>query len=593
MKEKIAKTLSVALEEMGEKVSPLDIVVEIPKDSSKGDYSSNIAMKLASTLKKSPMDIANEIVGKIKDRDFSKVEALTPGFINFHLSTTYLLKELEQITNTPEEYFKPFQKKDEKLAIEYTDANPFKVLHIGHLYSNTVGEALARLQESLGAKVKRINYQGDVGLHVAKTLWGLEKKLKGEKKTFAEIEKLPLVERVKYLGDAYVEGSEAYDYSDDVEAKKEIDDINYYLFSLASASVPAKDFKKFEDLNMKEKYTKGRLWCLESFEIIYKRLGTSFDHSFFESEVGSLGLQIVQENIGKVFKKDDSAIIYEGDEKKNLHTRVFVNRHGLPTYEAKELGLAIKKKETVEYDTSIIITANEQSGYFRVVMDALSKIAPEIAKNTKHISHGVVKLPNAQKMSSRKGGILSAEWLLDETKKKVIEKIEENSKIPNDKKEGIAEKIAIGAIKYAFLKVGIGNDIAFDFNTAISFDGDTGPYIQYVYSRCNSLLREYAGEESNEICYGECFVNPYVQALTKELSKYRGVLLDSALSYSPSSLCQYLFGLSQNFNSFYQNVRLSEMEVEERGILLAVVRSVMSTVEHGLDILGISVVEKM
>lgn len=593
MKEKIKKIVAELVEKMDVDTSSLDIVVEIPKDSSNGDYSTNIAMRLASTMKKKPLDIAKEIAGNIEDIDFTKVEAIAPGFINFYLSPTYLLKELERVANSPDEYFKFTLKEEEKLAIEYTDANPFKILHIGHLYSNTVGEAFSRLQEALGADVKRVSYQGDVGLHVAKTLWGLEKKLQSDGNTFVDIEKLPLVHRIKYLGDAYIAGAEKYDYSDDAEAKKEIDEINYYIFYITTPILEKKDFKRFEDVNMKEKYTKGKLWCLEYFETIYKRLGTKFDYYFFESEVGEAGLKLVMENVGRIFKKDDGAIIYEGDEEKNLHTRVFVNKYGLPTYEAKELGLAFKKKETVDYDNSVIITANEQSGYFKVVMDALSKLDIGIAKNTKHFSHGVVKLPNSEKMSSRKGGIISAEWLLDETKKKVIEKMRENAEVSKEKIDGIAEKIVVGAIKYAFLKVSVGNDIAFDFEKAISFDGDTGPYIQYVYSRCNSLLKEFGNDRSNEICYGECFINPYVLDLTRTLSKYRGVLLDSALAYSPSTLCQYLFDLSQTFNSFYQNVRLSEMEEDERGILLAIVRGVMNTVEHGLNILGINVVEKM
>ncbi|HKM19795.1 MAG TPA: arginine--tRNA ligase [Candidatus Dojkabacteria bacterium] len=593
MKQKIQKIVADALEMMDVDTSSLDVVVEVPKDSSNGDYSTNVAMRLASVLKKKPLDIANEIVSHIEDDDFSKVEAVVPGFINFYLSPTYLLKEVQRIADNPAGYFQSTLKQGEKLAIEYTDANPFKVLHIGHLYSNTVGEAFARLQEALGADVKRVNYQGDIGLHVAKTLWGLEKKLKDEEKTFSDVEKLPLAERVKYLGDAYVEGAEKYDYSDDEVVKKEIDEINYYIFYITNPVLEKKDFKRFEDVGMKEKYVKGRQWCLEHFETIYERLGTRFDHYFLESEVGATGLKIVLENVGKIFKEDDGAIIYEGDKEKNLHTRVFVNRYGLPTYEAKELGLAFKKKEDVDYDTSIIITANEQSGYFKVVMDALSKLDIDIAKNTKHFAHGVVKLPNAQKMSSRKGGVISAEWLLDETKKKVLKKMKESSTVPVENVEEVSEKIAIGAIKYAFLRVTVGSDIAFDFDKAISFDGDTGPYIQYVYSRCSSLLREFGNEGVSETHLERCSSNPYVENLTRQLSKGRGALLGSVLTYSPLTLCQYLFELSQSFNSFYQNVRLSDMEEEERSILLAIVRAVMNTVEYGLNLLGIEVVEKM
>lgn len=593
MKEKIEKIVLEALKKMGVETSSLDIVVEIPKDSSNGDYSTNIAMRLASVLKKKPLDIANGIVNNIEDEDFSKVEAVAPGFINFYLSETYLFNEVESIVENPGGYFKSTLKKGEKLAIEYTDANPFKVLHIGHLYSNTVGESFARLQEALGANVKRLSYQGDVGLHVAKTLWGLEKKLKDENKTFVDVEKLPLAERVKYLGDAYVEGAERYDYSDDQEAKKEIDEINYYIFYITNPVLEKKDFKRFEDVGMEEKYTKGRLWCLEQFETIYKRLGTKFDHYFFESEVGEAGLKLVLENVGSIFKEDDGAIIYEGDEEKHLHTRVFVNRYGLPTYEAKELGLAFKKKEEIGYDTSIIITANEQSGYFKVVMDALSKLDIDTANRTKHFSHGVVKLPNAEKMSSRRGGILSAEWLLDETKKKVIKKMKSSSVVSDSDFEDVAEKVTIGAVKYAFLKVTVGSDIAFDFDKAISFDGDTGPYIQYAYSRASALVDEFGMEPTHNVYIKQTSEGAYAQGLLRYIGKYQETLLNSALTYSPSTLCQYLFELSQAFNSFYQNVRLSDMSEEERVPLVLIIKSIMNILKDGLAKLGIEVVDRM
>lgn len=593
MREKIEKIITEVLEKIGLDTSSVNIVVEIPKDSSNGDYSSNIAMRLASVLKKKPLDIANEIVANIDSEGFSQVEVVAPGFINFYLSPTYLLKNVQRIVKDPAGYFKFDLNKGQKLVVEYTDANPFKVLHIGHLYSNAVGEAFSRLQEVLGGTVKRANYQGDVGLHVAKTLWGLEKKLSAEGKSFADIEKLSLLERVKYLGDAYVEGAEVYDYSDDKEAKKEMDEINYYIFYMITPVLEKRDFKRFEEVGMKEKYSKGRLWCLDFFETIYERLGTKFDYYFFESEVGEVGLKLVLDNVGKVFKEDGGAIIYEGDEKKNLHTRVFVNKYGLPTYEAKELGLAVKKKEVVGYDHSVIITANEQSGYFKVVMDALGKLDSESAKGTQHFSHGMVKLPNAQKMSSRRGGVISAEWLLDEVKVKVIEKMKEVDNVSSEETEKIAEKIAVGAIRYAFLKVAVGNDIVFDFEKATSFEGDSGPYIQYTYSRALALVSEFGNDSVGNACIGRCLENPFVLNLIRSVSKYKEVLLDSALAYSPSILCQYLFDLSQIFNSFYQNVRLSEMSEDERIPIILIIKALTNVLQDGLYKLGIEVVERM
>jgi arginyl-tRNA synthetase len=594
--EQIAQLVVDALRKKKLEFSTEDVVVEIPNDSSYGHYSTNIAMRLSSKLKRNPLEIAEEIVEEIEeDPNISKVEVAKPGFINFYLSNKYLLSEISKIANRGEQYFDLEEKKGKKIVIEYTDANPFKEFHIGHLYTNSVGESFARLQEAIGADVKRANYQGDIGLHVAKTLWGLEQKLKEDETTFKILEKLSLEDRVKYLGRAYVFGAEYYDELKDESARKEIDSINQYIFSQVSEfdSLEEKDYTEYDEKNLSEKYKKGRQWCLEYFEEIYKRLGTTFDYYFFESEVGEAGLEIVMKNVGKVFEKDDGSIIYRGDEKKNLHTRVFVNKYGVPTYEAKELGLAFRKRELVDYDESIVITADEQSGYFRVVLDALSKIDKDLSEKTTHVPHGKVKLPGSSKMSSRKGQILAGDELLEEVKEKVVTIMEENEYMEEDGIEEISEKIAIGAIKYAFLKVGVGKDIVFDIEKSISFDGDTGPYLMYVYSRCSSILKEANSDGRVNACVDSCMEDPVVKELSLALSRYAGSLLDSASRYSPSILTQYLFDLAQSFNSFYQSIRVVDAPDNERDILLSLVKATMVVMKHGLDKLGIEVVERM
>jgi arginyl-tRNA synthetase len=591
---KITDLVEQSLKIQGIDIQKIDIVIETPNEMSKGDYSTNVAMRLASNLKENPVDIAQRIVDTLpEDIDVEKAEVAKPGFINFHLSNRYYLAEIAKIMGKGE-YFKLDSRKNEKVVIEYTDANPFKELHIGHLYSNSVGESFARLQEAVGADVTRACYQGDVGLHVAKSLWGLEKKLSQDNIEFEKLEQLPLEERVKYLGEAYVLGAHYYDELKDEVAVKETDDMNYYIFSLTSDFLEKKDFSEYEKKNISEKYEKGRQWCLDFFETIYKKVGTEFDNYFFESEVGESGLKVVLENVGKVFEKDQGAIIYRGDEKESLHTRVFVNKYGLPTYEAKEIGLALKKGEVLEYDESVVITADEQSGYFKVVLDAMDKIYPDIAKRTKHFSHGKVKLAGSKKMSSRKGGILSGEWLINETKGRVKEVMRENGKFSGANLDRISEKIAIGAIKYAFLKVSVGRDILFDFDKSIKFDGDTGPYLMYVYSRCNSILKG-AGRlaDPQNVCLDPCMKNPETRALVSVFGKYRRALLDSSRNYSPSILTQYLFSLGQAFNSFYQNVRVLDAPEEQREILLLIVKSTMLIMKDGLNNLGIDVVEKM
>ncbi|MHC1716656.1 MAG: arginine--tRNA ligase [Candidatus Dojkabacteria bacterium] len=591
---KLTKLIEDSVAKLDLEIAGQDIVVEIPGDLSKGDYSTNVAMRMGSKLGVDAFEIAEKIVKNIeKDESIEKIEVIKPGFINFYLSNKYLLTELSKIVEEEEDYFKLDSKKGKKIIIEYTDANPFKILHIGHLYTNIVGESFARLQEAVGADVRRANYQGDVGLHVAKTLWGLEEKMESEKIQFQEIEEWPLEKRVKYLGESYIYGSQHYDEGSDKNAIKDIDALNYYLYSKSIPSLKQKDFAKYENDNIFEKYTKGRQWCLDFFEIIYEKLGTKFDYYFFESEVGEAGLELVLKNVGNVFKKDGDTIIYEGEQEKGLHTRVFVNQSGIPTYEAKELGLAQRKKNLLDFDESIVITASEQSNYFKVVFDALGKIDKGLSENTKHVSHGMILTADGKKMGSRKGGFSNGESLIEEVEKRVKDIMVEAEKVDGSTIDLISEKIAIAAIKYAFLKVGVGKNIVFDFEKSISFDGDTGPYLLYTYSRCNSILNEVESLGSSNLCMDLCLDNTFTKDLVRSVGKARYYLLISSINYSPSLLCHYLFELGQVFNSFYQNVRVLDAEEEERKILLLLLKAVMTTMRMGLYVLGIKVVDRM
>jgi arginyl-tRNA synthetase len=568
------------------------IRVSSTDNSSHGNYTSNIAMQLSGELKQSPRDIAQKIVDSFeKGSEIEKVEIAGPGFINFYLSNQYLVDEIQEILKQGDEYFKLDDKKGKKIVIEYTDPNPFKILHVGHLYTNIVGESFARLQEALGADVKRAIYQGDVGLHVAKTLWGLQKKMWEEKIEFDNLTDLDLTSRVKYLGEAYILGSKYYDELEDGKAQEEIDGINYYIFSLCVPELGRKDFSGYEKIGLKDQYEKGKEWCMAYFETIYKKLGTKFDYYFLESETSSIGLNVVIKNMEKVFKKDAGAVIYEGDESKGLHTRVFINKYGIPTYEAKDLGLAIKKSELIDYDESIIITGKEQAGYFKVVLDALSKIDKDLAEKTTHIPHGLIKSVEGKKLSSRKG-VIGGEELIDSTTQQVIDMMKENGRVT----EGIEEKslkIAVAAIKYAFLKVGVGSDIVFDSTKALSFDGDTGPYLLYVHARCKSLLKNDAKSENQVDVEDSVLANTAVKGLTGAISRSKYILLNSGINYSPSTLAQYVFDLAQSFNNFYQQVKILEAPEKDRASLLAIVQATMLTMKNGLELLGIEVVDEM
>lgn len=584
-----------ALEQL--QIADIKVTVTPTEDPSLGDYATNVAFALAKKLKKSPLESASLLVDELTKRKsemLERIDIAKPGFINFTLKNTFLCSQL--VEPVLEEKSEKFNGK--KIMIEFTDPNPFKEFHIGHLYSNIVGEALARLIESQGAEVRRVNYQGDVGLHVAKAIYGLIIKLKEKNIDLNDIDKKTLEEKAKFLGEAYALGARAYE--EDEAAKKEIIELNKKIYAIVESTAESEKYPEIKQL-----YYKGRSWSLEYFETIYKRLGTKFWKYYFESEAGPIGLALVKEYLGKgIFEESRKAIIFKG-EKYGLHNRVFINSLGLPTYEAKELGLAQSKYQDFPYDLSIIVTGNEINEYFRVLLQVLSLIKPELAEKTLHIGHGMVRLPEG-KMSSRKGNIITGEWLLDEAVARAKAKIDEvkkqirgeasYSEVAAGEQDEIAEMVGVGAVKYALLRSSIGKDIEFRFEESISFEGNSGPYLQYTYVRTRSVLEKSDLTEKKAFLKKVECPHPLSKderQLLIDLIRWPDVKKEASEKYSPSDICTYLFELAQHFNLFYQKYPILRASENIREFRLLLTKRIGETIKDGLWLLGIQTPEKM
>lgn len=605
MKHQIENVVRSVLEGLSFPKIPFTVVAT--QDPSHGDYATSIAFSLAKELKKSPKEIAEAISSGLAKSDlFEKVEVAGNGFVNLTLATSLLPQVLHDN--------KEKSQSDRIVLVEFTDPNPFKEFHIGHLYSNIVGEAIARLIESTGTQVKRVNYQGDVGLHVAKALWGLQQQIANGVWQIADLEQKTPREKAKVLGESYALGASAYE--EDAIAKEEIIQIN-------------KDVYK-KDPAIMELYTKGRQWSLDYFETVYARLmspkgSQAFDRYYFESEAGPIGQDIVKEN-PTVFKESDGAIVFPGEEH-GLHTRVFINSLGLPTYEAKELGLAVTKYKEFAFDQSIMITGNEINEYFKVLLKALSIIKPEVASKMKHLSHGMVRLPEG-KMSSRTGNVITGEWLLDEAVKRAEEKINEVGRgdsspdtsgerplrltqgthplgrgVSNENASEISEIVGVGAVKWALLKGSIGKDIEFSFDDSISFEGNSGPYIQYTFVRTQSILKKIKiSNDKSQISndkidwkfdIGNVTFEIEERELLVALTRYNDIISEAVEKFSPHIVTTYLFELAQSFNNFYQKYPILKGDENVREFRLALTTKVGETIQNGLYILGIQVPERM
>ena len=647
MKRYIQQLLERVLDGLGleEIVSPM---VSVPENPAHGDFSTNVALKMPNP-RKFAEELKNTIQKDqtiSRAGIIDRVEIAGPGFLNLYLSEASLVNQVGEVLKKGKAYgfspkstsakatggqsrlktiFKKGKKTDGKtggstdnknsskngkigqeisrktaarkyparqnnvgegarssetipesasrrIMIEFADPNPFKEIHIGHVRNITLGESFCRLMESRGNQVRRANYEGDVGLHVAKSLWGLERL--GKDAIDVSGVGLDIQQKAALLGRAYAVGSKAFEAEKSVS--EDIIALNKKIYAMGESIVAL--------------WRKGRQWSLDYFDTVYARLGTHFDRYYFESEVAPLGVAIVEKHTGRNlpvgrqgFEKSEGAIVYRG-EKVGLHTRVFVTKEHYATYEAKDLALAPLKYSEWPYDLSIIMTGNEQSEYFRVMLAALAQINPDLATKPRHIPFGMVRLTTG-KMSSRTGEVITADWLIEEAKKKIRAILSKSaSNYSEAQQNDIAEKAAIAAVKYSMLRVNAISDIAFDIEASVSFEGDSGPYLQYTYARARSVLRK-AGQGTGDREQG---LNPEERLLARQIIQFPDVVADAAENFAPNTICTYLFHLAQQFNLFYaHNPILGD---PKRLTLTAATAQVL---KNGLYLLGIDVLEQM
>jgi arginyl-tRNA synthetase len=317
-------------------------------------------------------------------------------------------------------------------------------------------------------------------------------------------------------------------------------------------------------------------------------LGTKFDYYFFESDMAVKGEKVVRDSVGKVFDESDGAVIFHGENyDKKLHTRVFINSQGLPTYETKEIGLTMTKFEKENPDLSIVVTATEQAEYMKVVQKAISLIHPDYEKRMKHITHGMMKFASG-KMSSRKGNVVTGESLLRDSMDVVYEKLKDRDLEESEKKK-IAEIVGVSALKYSILKSSLGSDIVYDFEKSISFEGDSGPYLQYTAVRANSIL-----EKSKEFkIEGKGEAPEEIIGLEKLIYQFPEVIEHSYETLEPHHLATYLTELASAFNTFYGNTKILETGNKYMSYQLELVKAFYQTMKNGLWLLGIKTPDKM
>ncbi len=538
----------------------LEVQVDRTKDLSHGDYATSAALVLAKQLDKSALEIATILathLDKTKESFVGSVAVAGAGFINFTISRAHQVDGIREAANVST-YGHTNVYTGKKILVEHSSPNLFKPFHIGHLMNNTIGEAITRLAKVSGAQVSTVSFPSDISLGVAKAIFILLEKYGAD---FVPTD-------VAVLGDAYVEGTKQYENDESIQPRiKEIAD-NLYAG------------KESPELRL---FNACKTFNINYFETIVAKLGSHFDAYIYESEAGVDGAKIVKENTPNVFTESEGAIVYIPNENdKHLNTAVFINSQGNPTYEAKDIGLLDLKFKKYNPDLSIFVTDYQQVPHFGVVLDAARKIQSVWADNSRHIYHGRMTF-KGQKMSSRLGGVPLATEVLNTVIGEVNEK---NSDITPE----AAEQIGIAAIKFAILRAAAGKNIDFDPDTSLSFEGDSGPYLQYTAVRAQSLLSKGA-----EVGITSDATTPTfgTELLERIIARFPEVITLAQREWAPHHVVGYLLDLAQAFNSWYGQGKIIDEDKSASAYRLAVVQAVRQTLVNGLDVLGIEVPEKM
>lgn len=537
-----------------------EALIEIPPKPEFGDYAVP-CFSYAKTMKKAPNAIAQELSNKFKSTLFEKIINVGP-YVNFYCNKSEFAEILKKIDTN----FGKGEKKKENVMVEYCQVNTHKAFHVGHLRGTLLGASVINILKFLGYNVISANYQGDIGAHVAKSIWYLTKHYKG---------KYPKENKGIWLGQIYQKANAMLEKNKDY--KLEVSEI---LQKLESG-----------DKELTELWKKTRQWSLDDFEEFYKMIGVSFDKYFFESQMEKPGKLLVNKLLNKnIAKKSDGAIIVDL-EKYNLGISIILKSDGTALYSTKDLALASDKFDKYNINRSIYVVGSEQSFYFKQIFKILELMGFKDAKNCYHLPYGLVMLESG-KISSREGELILASELMNtlflSASKEV--KLRHNDWTDKEIKES-ANKIALAAVKFTMINQDSNKPIIFNTNKALDFEGETGPYIQYAHARICSIIKKHDKKINKQIDYS--LFNDAEHSIIKLLEKFPKIMIEAGENYKPQLLVRYTLDLAQMFNEYYHANPILKAEDNIRDARLYLIDKVRIVIESGLNLLGIDAPKQM
>src|SRR3990167_76810 len=562
-----AKTqmLQAIKQAVGQGFSPALEEIELPPDSSLGDLAFP-CFALAGKLKRNPSEIATELAAKIGPKGFiAEVKAVGP-YVNMKFDTVALGQAiLKEIHEMEEEYGTSDVCTDKRIMVEFANLNSHKDVHIGHLRNLFVGQAAVNLLKANGYDVIPVAYINDLGLHVAKSVWCMN--------TFHPDQEVVPEDRIAFLRDVYV------------EANKKLEE-QPGLSNQVSQVFHRLEEQRGDELAL---WKQTRIWSIEYLKSVYEELGLTIEHWYFESELIGKTKKIIEDLIAQgIVKESQGAWIVDLSDQ-NLGVNLLIKSDGTLLYNAKDLGLALKKEEDYHPTRSIYVVDERQSHALAQLFATLPLMG--FQKELQHLSYEFVTLEGGA-MAARKGNVIRYEELRDALFTEAQHQTELRHQDWTVKQiDEVARAVSFAAMRFGMLRQDIRKKIVFNLEESLSFEGFTGPYVLYTYARIQSLLKK-AGRKKPKWS-AKTLNNTYSHQLFLSLAKYPEVLFDAGQRLQPALLSQYLFDLAKTFSEFYTNVPVLKAEAAQLGERLALVEAVGDTLKNGLEILGIEVIDEM
>jgi arginyl-tRNA synthetase len=515
------------------------------------------------------------------------------GFLNFSLSNSFWLKEFKSISSQTNYGIKPANSSGKQIMLEYSSPNTNKPLHLGHIRNNLLGVSVANIIQTQGHDVVKVNLINDRGIHICKSM--IAWKLFGNGET-------PQSSGLK--GDHLVG---KYYVIFDKEYKKEIQALIDSGVAKEDAEKQAPIMLQTQDMLLKwEASDKETIdlwktmngWVYDGFAVSYKKLGVDFDKMYYESNTYLLGKEVVQEGLAKgvFYKKENGSVAIDLTEDK-LDEKIVLRSDGTSVYITQDMGTAIERfKEFPAISQMIYTVGNEQDYHFKVLFKILEKLGYDWAKECYHLSYGMVELPEG-KMKSREGTVVDADDLMDgmiATAKETTEELGKVEGFTQDELETLYQTIGMGALKYFILKVDPKKKMLFDPKESIDFNGHTGPFIQYTHARIKSILRKFDGNTQTISISEAITLHEKEKELIKLQYEFPIILTESANTYNPAVVANYIYELTKLFNQFYNECPvLKEENNTSKEFRIKLIDTTANIIKNGMLCLGIEVPERM